>query len=95
MTAAGPVRGESRDKISWIRLSSVRLPLDTPVSDAKVFTGRQRPMTEVALLFAEDATAGGHEGIGFGYSERAGGPGRFAHAQEVAPDLIGEDPNDI
>ena len=81
--------------ICWVRLSSVRLPLDTPVSDAKVLTGRQRPMTEVAFLFAEIATADGHEGIGFSYSKRAGGPGQFAHAQEVAPDLIGEDPSDI
>ncbi len=85
----------SRDAICWVRLSSVSLPLDTPVSDAKVLTGRQRPMTEVALLFAEIATADGHEGIGFSYSKRAGGPGQFAHAQEVAPDLIGEDANDI
>lgn len=81
--------------ICWVRLSSVRLPLATPVSDAKVLTGRQRPMTEVAFLFAEIATADGHEGIGFSYSKRAGGPGQFAHAQEVAPDLIGEDPSDI
>jgi L-talarate/galactarate dehydratase len=83
------------DTIRSVALSSVRLPLGTPVSDAKVFTGRQRPMTEVALLFAELTTAHGHEGIGFGYAKRAGGPGQFAHAREVAPDLIGEDPNDI
>ncbi|NLU72763.1 mandelate racemase/muconate lactonizing enzyme family protein [Streptomyces sp. HNM0575] len=83
------------DSIRSVALSSVRLPLDTPVSDAKVFTGRQRPMTEVALLFAELTTAQGHAGVGFSYSKRAGGPGQFAHAREVAPDLIGEDPNDI
>jgi hypothetical protein len=29
------------------------------------------------------------------YSKRAGGPAQFAHAREIAPDLIGEDPNDI
>ncbi|GAB3984224.1 L-talarate/galactarate dehydratase [Actinoallomurus acanthiterrae] len=83
------------DRISWIRLSSVTLPLATPISDAKVLTGRQRPMTEVAFLFAEIGTEGGHEGIGFGYSKRAGGPGQFAHAKEIAPVLIGEDPSDI
>ncbi|QPP10473.1 mandelate racemase/muconate lactonizing enzyme family protein [Streptomyces bathyalis] len=83
------------DRIRRIRVSSVRLPLDTPVSDAKVLTGRQRPMTEVALLFAEIETENGHEGIGFGYSKRAGGPGQLAHAREVAPELIGEDPSDI
>lgn len=83
------------DRISSVALSSVRLPLPTPISDAKVFTGRQRPMTEVALLFAEIRTEAGLEGLGFGYSKRAGGPAQFAHAREVAPDLIGEDPNDI
>ena len=90
------VAGEAAlDRISWIRLSSITLPLATPISDAKVLTGRQRPMTEVAFLFAEIATDEGHEGVGFSYSKRAGGPGQFAHAREVAPDLIGEDPSDI
>ena len=40
------------DSIAWIKLSSVFLPLKTPISDAKVLTGRQRPLTEVAFLFA-------------------------------------------
>ncbi|MEU9016061.1 mandelate racemase/muconate lactonizing enzyme family protein [Actinomadura sp. NPDC048394] len=83
------------DRIAWVELSSVTLPLAVPVSDAKVLTGRQRPMTEVALLFAEIGTEDGHEGIGFGYAKRAGGPGQFAHAAEIAPALIGEDPSDI
>ncbi|MDG4859130.1 mandelate racemase/muconate lactonizing enzyme family protein [Streptomyces sp. T-3] len=83
------------DTIAWIKLSSITLPLATPISDAKVLTGRQRPMTEVAFLFAEIATKGGHQGIGFSYSKRAGGPGQFAHAREIAPALIGEDPSDI
>ncbi|MCF3962343.1 L-talarate/galactarate dehydratase [Streptomyces fuscigenes] len=83
------------DTITWIRLSAVRLPLPVPVSDAKVLTGRQRPMTEVALLFADIATAEGHRGIGLTYSKRAGGPGQFAHARELAPALLGEDPSDI
>jgi L-alanine-DL-glutamate epimerase-like enolase superfamily enzyme len=83
------------DRIERVELSSVYLPLHTPISDAKVFTGRQRPMTEVVLLFAEIRTAGGQEGIGFSYSKRAGGPGQFAHACEIAPALIGEDANDI
>ncbi|MER5265647.1 mandelate racemase/muconate lactonizing enzyme family protein [Actinosynnema sp. NPDC002837] len=85
----------SPDRITSITLSSVTLPLPTAISDAKVFTGRQRPMTEVAMLFAEIRTEAGLEGVGFGYSKRAGGPAQFAHAREVAPDLIGEDPNDI
>src|SRR3954468_20178998 len=83
------------DRIESVTLSSVTLPLPDPISDAKVFTGRQRPMTEVAFLFAEVTTEGGHEGVGFSYSKRAGGPAQFAHAREVAPDLIGEDPSDI
>jgi L-alanine-DL-glutamate epimerase-like enolase superfamily enzyme len=83
------------DRISSVTLSSVTLPLPTGISDAKVLTGRQRPMTEVAFLFAEIATEGGHHGVGFGYSKRAGGPAQFAHAREVAPDLVGEDPSDI
>ncbi len=83
------------DPIAWVRVSSCVLPLATPISDAKVLTGRQKPMTEIVMLFAEVQTAQGHEGLGFTYSKRAGGPGQFAHAKEVAPVLIGEDPSDI
>ncbi|MFE1961914.1 mandelate racemase/muconate lactonizing enzyme family protein [Streptomyces sp. NPDC059479] len=82
------------DRISAVRLSLVRLPLHAPISDAKVLTGRQKPLTEIAFLFAEIATEDGHEGIGFSYSKRAGGPGLYAHAREIAPELIGEDPSD-
>jgi len=83
------------DRINWVRVSSCVLPLATPISDAKVLTGRQKPMTEVVMLFAEVQSADGHEGLGFSYAKRAGGPGQFAHAKEVAPLLIGEDPSDI
>src|SRR5215217_7813449 len=48
------------DRIRSVKLSSITLPLATPISDAKVFTGRQKPMTEVALLFAEVRTEDGH-----------------------------------
>lgn len=85
----------SRDRISRVDLSSVRLALERPISDAKVLTGRQQPMTEVMLLVAEIETGSGRSGLGFGYSKRAGGPGQFAHAREIAPQLLGEDPNDI
>ena len=85
----------SMDRIAWVRLSSVYLPLATPISDAKVLTGRQQPMTEIAMLFAEVQTADGHQGLGLSYAKRAGGPGQFAHAKELAPALIGEDPSDI
>ncbi len=90
--AAGPA---TTDRIEWIGLRLVFLPLATPVSDAKVLTGRQKPLTHVALLFAEIATRERHAGIGFSYSKRAGGPGQYAHAKEIAPVLLGEDPNDI
>ena len=83
------------DKISSVKVSSCYLPLANPISDAKVLTGRQKPMTEIAMLFAEVRTEQGHEGLGFSYSKRAGGPGQFAHAKEIAPVLIGEDPSDI
>ncbi len=83
------------DRIAFVRVSSCYLPLATPISDAKVLTGRQRPMTEIVILFAEIETTHGHVGLGFSYSKRAGGPGQFAHAKEIAPTLIGEDPSDI
>jgi L-alanine-DL-glutamate epimerase-like enolase superfamily enzyme len=85
----------SGDRIAGIALSRVVLPLATPISDAKVLTGRQKPLTEISFIFAEIATRDGHSGIGFGYAKRAGGPGIFAHAAEIAPNLLGEDPSDI
>jgi len=86
---------QSSDRIVHVQLSLIYLPLATPVSDAKVLTGVQKPLTEIAFVFAEVRTRDGHSGIGFGYSKRAGGPGMYAHAKELAPGLIGEDPNDI
>ncbi len=83
------------DAITWARVSSCYLPLANPISDAKVLTGRQKPMTEIAMLFVEIETASGHQGLGFSYSKRAGGPAQFAHAREIAPAVLGEDPNDI
>ncbi|MGN6206265.1 L-talarate/galactarate dehydratase [Humibacter sp.] len=83
------------DAIRSITLSTLRLPLPTPICDAKVFTGRQKPMTEVVFLIAEIETEQGFSGHGFSYSKRAGGPAQYAHAREVAGTAIGEDPNDI
>ena len=60
-----------------------------------MLTGRQKPMTELAMLVAEIETAGGHTSLGFSDAKRAGGPGQFAHAKEIAPALLGEDPSDI
>jgi hypothetical protein len=50
------------DRIQSVRISSCYLPLATPISDAKVLTGRQKPMTEIAILFAQIRTADGQEG---------------------------------
>ncbi|GAA3546508.1 mandelate racemase/muconate lactonizing enzyme family protein [Nonomuraea rosea] len=83
------------DRIRHVTLSSVTLPLDVPISDAKVLTGRQKPMTEIVFLFAEITTEEGHRGTGFSYSKRAGGPAQYAHAKEVGANLIGQDPSDI
>lgn len=83
------------DTIRTVQLSTLTLPLATAISDAKVFTGRQKPMTEVVFLLAEVTTEQGFEGLGFSYSKRAGGPAQYAHAKEVAQTAVGEDPNDI
>ena len=83
------------DRIEKVDLSLAYLPLKTPISDAKVLTGRQKPLTEVAFVFCEVTTRDGLQGFGFGYSKRAGGPGMYAHAKEIASNLIGEDPSDI
>ncbi len=83
------------DQITSVSLSKVLLPLTYPVSDAKVLTNRQKPLQDVALLFAEIKTAQGFEGMGFSYSLRVGGEGQFSHACEIAPNVIGEDPNNI
>ena len=83
------------DRIRSITLSHVVLPLPTPVSDAKVLTGRQKPLTETVMLFVELTTEQGFEGMGFSYSKRAGGKGQYAHLKEVMDVAIGQDPNDI
>jgi len=85
-----PLRGAPPSPVSL-----AFLPLAAPVSDAKVLTGRQRPLTEIAFLFAEVRAESGYEGVGYSYAKRAGGPGQYAHAREIAPALIGEDPSDI
>jgi L-talarate/galactarate dehydratase len=83
------------DRITSVKVSLVILPLQKPASDAKVLTGRQKPLSEVAFLFAEIQSAEGHEGVGYSYALRAGAPALYAHAKELAPELIGENPNDI
>lgn len=55
--------------INRIKISSVYLPLAQPISDAKVLTGRQKPMTEVAMLFVEIQTQDNHSGLGLSYAK--------------------------
>lgn len=86
---------EAKDRITSIRLSKVILPLKQAVSDAKVLTGRQTPLENVALLFVEIRSVHDFVGLGFSYVLRAGGEGQYAHACEIAPLVIGEDPSDI
>jgi L-alanine-DL-glutamate epimerase-like enolase superfamily enzyme len=77
--------------ITRVHCALYRVPLKEPVSDAKVTTGRQRPLDDVDVVIATVTTADDLEGIGFSYSKRAGGPALFAHAKQLAPLLIGED----
>ena len=95
MTTTPATASSNLDRIAWIKLTSVNLPLKTAVSDAKVLTGRQSALKDVSLLFAEIETTEGRSGLGFTYTLRTGGPAQFAHAVEIAPSLLGEDPNDI
>lgn len=77
--------------VTRVHCALYRVPLTEPVSDAKVATGRQRPLGDVDVLIATITTADGLEGTGFSYSKRAGGPALFAHAKQLAPLLVGED----
>ncbi|MGR3793119.1 L-talarate/galactarate dehydratase [Vannielia sp. SX4] len=83
------------DRIESLTLRHVVVPMDKPISDAKVLTGRQSPLAALDLLMVEMVSEGGHTGLGFSYTLRAGGPGMFALGCELAPFLIGQDPNDI
>ncbi|OON41368.1 mandelate racemase [Izhakiella australiensis] len=84
-----------QDRIRQVTLTSINVPLNIAVSDAKVLTGRQKALTDVSLLIAEIDTDQGAYGLGFTYTLRVGAAAQMALAQEVAPLLIGEDPNDI
>ena len=83
------------DPIQHVEVSLCRVPLPQAVSDAKVSTGRQKPLAYVDLLLAEIETRHGEKGFGFSYSLRAGGHAMLAHAKDIAGELIGEDPDDI
>jgi L-talarate/galactarate dehydratase len=82
-------------KVSRVEVALYQVPLKRAVSDAKVLTGRQRPLSHIAMLTATVDTTDGARGFGFSYALRAGGAALYAHATEIAGELIGEDPNDI
>jgi len=83
------------DRIQHIEVALYEVPLKAPVSDAKVLTGRQAPLSCVSLLTASIETVNGASGFGFSYALRAGGRALIAHAKELAGALVGEDPRDI
>src|SRR2546428_832675 len=89
--AAANVATRAPSTVTRVRCALYRVPLKEPVSDAKVTTGRQRPLGDIDVVVAHVATADGLEGLGFSYSKRAGGPALFAHAKQIAPLLVGED----
>src|SRR3546814_16243155 len=92
--AAGLAPGAaSRDRIAWVRAALVVVPLGREINDAKVLTGRQRPLTEVALLVVEIASAEGQTGLSFSYTLRTGGPAMLALARELGVGLLGEGPS--
>jgi L-talarate/galactarate dehydratase len=81
------------DRIDRVRLSLAFLPLAAPTGGKA--PGHRPPLTEIAFLFAELGTVDGGSGLGFSHAMHAGGPALYAHAKELAPRLLGEDPNDI
>jgi L-talarate/galactarate dehydratase len=72
------------DAIKQVEIGLFQVPLKRAVSDAKVLTGRQKPLSDVAMLTAEIETADGARGFGFSYALRAGSAALFAHAKELA-----------
>jgi len=93
---AGANVGQSKtDAIAGLTISHIVIPLKFALSDAKVLTGRQSPLTHVDILAVEAVSEGGQRGMGFGYTLRAGGAGMHALACEIAPRIMGHDPNDI
>lgn len=86
---------QDKDLIKQIEVKLLRVPLEKPVSDAKVLQGKQTPLTEVMITCVTITTNDGRTGFGYTYCKRKGGPSQYVLAKEYAPLLIGEDPNDI
>lgn len=93
--AGAPIGAASDDALSGLKVSHINVPLATAISDAKVLTGRQSPLAAIEILAVEAVSENGHQGMGYSYTLRAGGTAMFALACEIAPRLMGQDPNDI
>ena len=76
-----PEVSKTVDPIKTVEVALYQVPLQKPVSDAKVLTGRQKPLAHVDLLAATIETAHGARGFGFSYSLRAGGAALLAPRQ--------------
>ncbi|MFC5832096.1 L-talarate/galactarate dehydratase [Nonomuraea insulae] len=83
------------DRIEAVRFGRYAVPLAHAVSDAKVATGRQRPLSQIDVLTCEITSRDGVGGLGFSYTTRAGCQAQFAHVKEIGELLIGQDPSDI
>ncbi|MGX9936566.1 L-talarate/galactarate dehydratase [Advenella kashmirensis] len=83
------------DNIENILVSLYQVPLKKPVSDAKVLTGRQKPLSHIAMLTVTVTTREGAKGFGFSYCLRSGSKALYAHACELAEGLYEDDANDI
>ncbi|MGP3930418.1 L-talarate/galactarate dehydratase [Nonomuraea sp. KM88] len=83
------------DRVESVRFRRYAVPLPSPVSDAKVATGRQRPLSQIDVLTCEVTTADGLDGLGFSYTTRAGTAAQYAHAKETGERLLGQDPSDV
>src|SRR5699024_9112168 len=89
------VKDYQPDRIVYLKNKLLSVPLKMAVSDAKVVMGKQRTLANVFLTCTEIKTENGLEGMGFTYALRAGGYSQYQLANEFAPLLLGEDPNDI
>lgn len=83
------------DRINRVEVRLIKVPLEKPVSDAKVIQGKQTPLKEIMIAAATITTDEGRSGFGYTYCKRNGGPAQYELSREYAPLLIGEDPNDI
>lgn len=90
-----PKNNSGTDRIASVKLTKVKLPLLKSLSDAKVIQGKHTPLVDVDILLANISTVEGGEGGGFSYALRIGGDAQYAHAKEISPLLIGENPNRI